>query len=167
MESISELSSILTLVSFMIYFIGRIIRINITKKLRYENLEVYYNSDDCPSNIKVVDEYNVGCNNSERLIISSEVPFNWIKIYEYEYDEIRGKFKKGKLIDKHGFLKAGHAIQINTYLPCGMPAYLLEFQRYDYLIGRLCIAENGKNGVLDELVQMSHTIFSYLYYIFE
>lgn len=167
MEIIGYVSSIATLISFIIYFIGKFIRIKISKKLRYENIEVYYNPDEYNHNLKIVDEYDIGSNNSEKLIISSEVPINWIKLYEYDFNDKEGDFKKGKLVEEHGFLRAGHAIQINTYLPCGMPTYMLEFERYDYLRGCFYIAENGKNGVLGECVTMSHTFRSYLYYIFE
>lgn len=48
-----------------------------------------------------------------------------------------------------------------------MPQYLLEFQWYDYMIGSLFIQENGKSGMIEENIDMSHTIKSYLYYFFE
>lgn len=116
---------------------------------------------------KIVEEYNIGDVNSEKIIISSEMPLNWIKIYNCEFDEKKNTLKKGKLIANHGLLKTRHAISINTYLSCGIPSYLIEFQRYDYLKGRFYIAENGKNDILDEQVTMSHTLASYLYYVFE
>ncbi|WP_313413277.1 hypothetical protein [Sedimentibacter sp.] len=165
MQTIGNISSFVTLISFIIYFIGKFIRIKMSKKLRYESIAVYYNT--CENNFKIVDEYYIGSGNSEKIIVSSEVPLNWIKIYECEYDYKKNKFNKGKLIERHGFLRAGNAIQINTYLPCGMPAHMLEFERYDYLIGTFHLAENGKNGILEECVKLSHTLRSYLYYIFE
>lgn len=165
MQTIGNISSFATLISFIIYFIGKFIKIKTSKKLRYESIAVYYNV--CDNSFQIVDEYYIGESNSEKIIVSSEVPLNWIKIYEYKYDKKKGKFYKGKMIESHGFLRAGHAIQINTYLPCGMPSYMLEFERYDYLVGRFHFAENGKNGILEECVKISHTFRSYLYYIFE
>lgn len=165
MQTIGYVSSFVTLISFILYFIGKFIRIKMSKKLRYENIDTYYNT--CENNFKIVDEYNIGSSNTERIIISSKVPLNWIKIYEYEYDHVKDKFNKGNLIVSYGFLRAGHALQINTYLSCGVPAYMLEFERYDYLIGSFHFAENGKNGILEECVKISHTFRSYLYYIFE
>lgn len=165
MQTIGNISAFATLISFIIYFIGKFIRIKMSKKLRYENIEVYYNTQK--NDLKIVDEYYIGTSNSEIILVSSEVPLNWIKIYEFEYDDKKNKFIKGKLTEKHGFLRAGHAIQINTYLSCGVPAYILEFEQYDYLVGSFHFAENGKNGILEECVTMSHTFRSYLYYIFE
>lgn len=166
MEAIGYISSIATLISFAIYFIGKFIKIKISQKLRYENIEVYYTPDDVSNlNLQIVDEYDIGPINSEKLIVSSEVPINWIKMYECEFDDKKHNLKKGRLVAKHGFLRAGHAIQFNTYLACGIPSYMLEFERYDYLRGRFDVAENGKNGVL--CASMSHTFRSYLYYIFE
>lgn len=167
MQIIGNISSFATLITFIIYLIGKVIRIKISKKLRYENIEVYYNPYVPNSNIKIVEEYNIGSTNTEKLIVSSLVPLNWVKVYEYEFDDKKDEFKKGKLIEKHGYLRAGHAIQINTYLSCGVPAYILDFERYDYLRGSVCFAENGKNGILEECVTMSHTLRSYLYYVFE
>lgn len=165
MQTIGNVSSIITLISFIIYFIGKFIRIKMRKKLRRENIEASYNVNE--NNLKIVDEYCVGPSNTERIIVSSAVPLNWINIYEYEFDNEKNKFKKGILIVRHGFLRAGHAILINTYHSCGVLAYMLEFEQYDYLRGRFCFAENGKNGILEECVTISHTFYSNLYYIFE
>jgi hypothetical protein len=167
MERIGNLSSIVTLISFVIYLIGKVIKIRLSKKLRFESIDVYYNSNDLPSNIKIVEEYNIGDFNSEKLVISSEAPINWIKIYKCEYDEIGNKLKREELIEKHGFLNAGHSIQINTYLSCGIPSCSIIIQRYDYMIGSFHMGENGENGIVDKQIEMSHTFLSYLYYIFE
>ena len=67
MERIGNLSSIVTLISFVIYLIGKVIKIRLSKKLRFESIDVYYNSNDLPSNIKIVEEYNIGDFNSESL----------------------------------------------------------------------------------------------------
>lgn len=167
MGLIGTIASIITLISFIIYFTGKIIKIKISKKLIFEDIQVHYNLDKVNQELKIVEEFDVGANNTENLIISSKDPINWIKIYECDWHDSKNSIIKGNLVEEYGFLKAGHTIQINTYLPCGMPAYLVEFERYDYLLGSFCISENSKNGVLDEFIKMTHTFKSYMYYIFE
>lgn len=63
----------------------------------------------------------------------------------------------------YGFLRAGHAVKINKYLSCNVPAFILEFERYDYLIGSFHFVENGKNGILEYCVKTSHyTVVIYI-----
>lgn len=164
MELIGQISSMATLILFMFYFVGRGITLSLERKLKYENFEIYY-GDKFPENIKIVDEYNVGNNTIESLIITSEKELNWIKVFEFYYNKKNKDFKKGKLVVEHKHLRSSHSIKINTYLPCGIPQYILEFQRYDYLNGTLKLAENGENGIVDVNIEMHHTLKSILYYL--
>lgn len=155
-------SSVATLILFILYFCGKYFIIKQMKNTIFENVVRY---DSNPINLRVVEEYNVGENNSEQLFIYSSNPLNWIKVYECSYDDNKKIFVKNKLIIKHGYLRNGFSIKINTYLPCGLPSYILEYQRFDFIIGSLLLSENGKNGIVDEGLSIKHTFKSLLYYL--
>lgn len=155
-------SSVATLILFILYFCGKYFIIKQMKNTIFENVVRY---DSNPINLRVVEEYNVGENNSEQLFIYSSNSLNWIKVYECSYDDNKKIFVKNKLIIKHGYLRNGFSIKINTYLPCGLPSYILEYQRFDFIIGSLLLSENGKNGIVDEGLSIKHTFKSLLYYL--
>lgn len=162
-ETIGFISSIVTLVLFMTYIIGRCFMINQMKVTILETFNLFY--DDEETNFNVVEQYDIGENNTEKIYLQSSETLRWIKIYEYEYDANSNKFNKGRIVVNHELLRSGFAIKLNTYLPCGMPSYIVEYQRYDFIIGKLELAENGKNGILEEQVSIKHTIKSILYYL--
>lgn len=111
METISQVSSIITLISFVLYFIGRIIKVKLNKKVRYENIEIYYYGQENELfNKKIVAEFNICDFNTEKLIISSEVPINWIRLYKLKFDEGVNDMKKEEILLIKELLKNGHAI---------------------------------------------------------
>ncbi|MCM3393716.1 MULTISPECIES: hypothetical protein [Cytobacillus] len=153
-------SSIVTLMLFLSYIIGRyylIKRMEITLK---ESVEISYNNDN--HNFNVIEEYTLGDLDSEIVYLSSSEPLRWIKFYEYNHNS---KNYKGKLIGEHRVLRNGHALKINTYLTCGIPNYLIEYQRFDFIIGELILAEDGKNGNVSQNLSIKHTFKSILYYL--
>lgn len=162
-EIIGLASSIISLVLFIIYIIGRCFMINEMKVTISETFDLFYNDEE--RDFKVVEEYDIGDNNTEKIYLKSSETLRWIKVYESEYNEKNNKFNKGRLLLNHNLLKRGFAVKLNTYLPCGIPSYIIEYQRYDFIIGELVLAENGKNGILEEQVSIKHTIKSILYYL--
>ena len=67
---LGDIASIATLVLFFIYFIGRIITIAIEKNIKYESVDVYFNENQIPKNIKIIDEYKCSDDSKEILIIT-------------------------------------------------------------------------------------------------
>ncbi|MFD3261368.1 hypothetical protein ACE3MQ_22495 [Paenibacillus lentus] len=158
-STISFISSISTLILFIAYIFGRLYMI---KKVQFTlpvNIDLSYQGEI--EGLKVVNEYDLGANNSETIYLYSSEPLRWIKIYEYDYENS----ENGTLVIQHDLLKDGYAIKINTYLPCGVPNYILEYQRFDYIQGQMLIGENGKNGVLEEHLSTKYTLRSYFYYL--
>lgn len=146
---------------------GKIVKINLNKYLKFESIEVHYYLTDEYYSLNIIEEYDIGIHNDEKIIISSEMPINWIKIYECTFEEKKKDLVKGEIVATHNLLRPGEAIVINSYLSCGIPSYIVEFERHDYLKGSLYLAENGKNGILDNQVSLCHTWKSYLYYLLE
>lgn len=162
-QIISAISSIATLILFILYFIGRIWAINKNKKMLYEEFTLDYLSET--SGIKK-NEYDLGGN--DLLTISSAQGLNWIKLYEVEYCDKKNKFKciSKEPVINHKLLSVNEKMYIKTLVPCGIPRYMIKFERTDYIVGRFYIGFNGKYGGLSMVDYKSKpTLKGYLYYI--
>lgn len=157
---ISFVSSLITVVLFIFFIVSKLIIINTMKETIYEEAEVIYSDEK--EDLKIIEEYDLGDKNSEKVYIYSSKFLRSIKIYEYDICKLK---KKGKPIKIYKNLRSGLAIQINTSLPCGIPRYIVEYIREDYMKGTLLLGENGKSGVLSELINVKHTLKSFIYYI--
>ena len=122
-EIIGLASSIISLVLFITYIIGRCFMINEMKVTISETFDLFYNDEE--RDFKVVEEYDIGDNNTEKIYLKSSETLRWIKVYESEYNEKNNKFNKGRLLLNHNLLKRGFAVKLNTYLPCGIPTYII------------------------------------------
>ena len=162
-EVVGFTSSIISLVLFIAYIAGRIFMIKQMKVTISESINVSYSNEE--QSLRVVEEYNLGDINSEEVYLYSSEVIRWIKVYEYIYNEEKGICEKGDLLIKHELLKHGFAIRFNTYLPCSMPKYLVEYQRFDFMLGEIELCENGKTGILEEHISIKHTIKSIIYYL--
>lgn len=152
-------SSLITLLLFVMYILGRIILIKKMEVTLLESLKVC--RDNELDDVEVVEEFTLGENNSEVVYLTSDEPMRYIKFYEYDFMNERN----GTLLYQHGLLKNGYTIKINTYLTCGIPNYLIEYQRFDYVKGRVLLGENGKNGLIIENLEIKHTLKSIIYYL--
>ena len=157
-STIGFLSSLITMLLFVTYIIGRLLVIKKMEVTMLETLGVSYSGE--LSGFKVVEEITLGEDDTESIYLTSIEPLREVKVYEYDAESD----KPGELVKHCGLLRNGEALKINTYLPCGIPRYLLEYQRFDYVKGTVILAENGLSGLtLNEVVK--HTLKSYLYYL--
>lgn len=163
-EWISYLSSIATLILFILYFIGRIWVINKNKKLLFENFELEYT--ESADKVERKNQYDLG--GLELITISSPQGLNWVKVYKVKFD-----IKKNKMViaEKepvvyHKFLNVNEKIYIKDTVPCGMPVYRIEYERFDYIQGGFDISLDGMyGGLYKNAFKIKLTIKSFLYYI--
>lgn len=160
MDVTSFISSLVTLLLFLAYIFGRILLIKKMEITIEETVNVLRDPENQEFN--VVDTYNLGDLNSETIFLYSTEPLRWVKFYEYDFNN--EKNFKGKLVKEHKILKNGEVLQINTYLNDGIPNYLVEYERFDYIKGEIILAENGKNGNSAQ-PDKKHNFKSYLYYL--
>lgn len=158
-EIIGFASSIVTLILFGTYILGRYLMIKRMEITLLETIEVSHNEE--LSGFNVVEEFELGENTSEAIYLTSTEPIRDIKFYRYDYQ----RDKNSELLQQYGPLKNGQAIKINTYLTCGIPNYVIEYQRFDYVKGRLALGENGKNGKVAESLEIKHTFRSIVYFL--
>ena len=163
---LGNIASIATLILFVIYFIGRIISIIIENKIIYEKIDIYIDEKDIPSNLKIVDEYSCQYKDEILIITPHEKSYNWLAIYECKYNEKINKLKKVKELERFEKIMNDTSIRIDTIISCGIPTYMIEFERSDYIKGTLILQFNGKSGVQEELLELHHTWKSVCYYLF-
>lgn len=163
---LGNIASIATLILFVIYFIGRIISLIIEKKMIYEKVDLYVNEDELPKDIKIVDEYECEYCDNILIITPYEKSYNWLTINECKYDEKNNKLVKTKQLEKFEKIINNTSIRIDATITCGIPLYIIEFERADYIKGILILQSNGKNGVQEEMVKIKHTWKSVIYYLF-
>ena len=163
---LGNIASIVTLILFVIYFIGRIISLIIEKKVIYEKIDIYIEEDDIPKNLKISDEYRCEHEGEILIITPYEKSYNWLAIYECKYDEKNNKLEKVKELEKFEKIMNNTSIKIDTMLTCGNPLYMIEFERSDFIKGTLVLQSNGKNGIQEEILKFHHTWKSVIYYLF-
>lgn len=160
-DKISFVSSVATLILFVLYFIGRIWVINKNSLLLFENFELDYQHD---STVEYKNLYDIGGN--ELITISSQQGFNWLKVYEIEYKENKMYLTRKKLAMTHKLLNINEKLYIKIDVPCGRPRYWVEYERFDYIRGRFYIGFDGRFGGLHAgNFKNRKTLKSYFYYI--
>lgn len=163
-EMISFGASIVTLILFMFYFIGRIITIFAVKKIWKDKVILgIFNADEYNIVDEVVDEsaqteYIFG------VLLSKEGIRN-LNVYKVVPDENRLNTKKGDLLYSRDFLNIDEAIGFRVDTGDLYPTLLIEYESFDYMKIRLWWADNNKNGVFSEMVYPKHTIKSFMYYL--
>ena len=165
---LGDIASIATLILFIIYFIGRIITITIEKNIRLESIDTFEFEEQIPKNIKIVDEFRENENYKEILILTPKVNYyNWIKVYSCKYDEKTNRIKKGKELYKTGIINNNTSFRFDTIISHGIPRYIIEFERNNFIKGDIEVVYNGKNGVQEELIKYHHSVKSIIYILFK
>lgn len=168
MEMLGVISSVATLILFIIYFIGRVISIIIEKNIKFEEINIYTDEKDMPKNIKIVDEFKCNEDSMDILILTPNTKsYNWIKVYECDINRKNGNIKKTKKLYETNRIYNDTSFRLDTIILCAIPKYLIEFERSDYMRGVLNLTTNGKNGVQEEMLRFSHTFKSIIYYLFK
>ena len=125
--------------------------INNWKKVIYEKIDIYIKEEDIPKDLKISDEYRCEHKGEILIITPYEKSYNWLAIYECKYNEKNNNFKKVKELEKFEKIMNNTSIRIDTILACGIPLYIIEFERSDFIKGTLVLQSNGKNGIQEEM----------------
>ena len=164
---IKEVLEFLTLLSIptglTIYLISKIIIIKDLNKYPESQMliidgeiEEDYKTGEIYDKIFTLDE------SCKKLTLKSEKLIRYIKIYEME---ISKNFKKGALVKDISFLAPPRMVLLELSIPCGIPNYIIEYKREDYMIATLNIQYNGRNGYTAASTKLKHTIKSILYHL--
>lgn len=158
---IGLISSITTLLVFLMYLIGKIYAIKKAEMFLTESFFVRHHKDR--SDLNIIKEINLDKNikENETVYLVPNEPIRNISFYTYDWENN----KEGTLIESLGSLKTGEALCIYTYLPCGIPNYIIKYERFDYVEGKLILSEDGRGLTNFRTPEIKHTLKSYFYHM--
>lgn len=154
-------SSVTTLLVFLMYLIGKVYAIKKAEMFLTESFFVRHNNNTDDLNIGKEITLDENIEAYETIYLVPKDPIRGIKFYAYDWEN----HKEGELIKSVGSLRAGEALCINTYLPCGIPNYIIKYERFDYVIGTLVLQEDGRGLTNFRTPEIKHTWRSYFYHL--
>lgn len=168
-------SSIVTLFLFILYIYGRIWRLKLILKSKYDHYDLLVLSDDERAQLQDKDNFititgNTVTDPNDLSIykLTTAVKVRKIKIYKVVYD-VEGPGKKFVPLSNYEFTD----LEPNTPLYIAMepsetiPCHFVEFQYIDYSIASYYISEDRRNGadIFKEDYKTKPTFLTYLYYL--
>lgn len=163
--SLGDAASLVTLVLFVFYILGRIWTIQREKILIYESFEVE-NRQQLPDNIEDSNLFFDIDPMGEILSIVSTVPILKVNVFEIHYNE-EMKLQNVNLVFSNNVpINANIPMYFKVTIPDILPAYKIQFQRFDYVKVSFNVGFNGKfGGMSPGGYKIQHTIKSFLYYM--
>ena len=165
MAMVGDIASIATLVTFLLYAVGKVVTIVRATALMSEefgvSLEDEFHGDGS-------DYYDVD-GGGEVLSITSAVPIVSIKLISVIYDGEKNKLKKGPTSTKHRLRpKRDSRVFLRMSIPEGIPNYRVKIRRFDGTNVTFYVGYNGRCGGMSPIdYKISHTLWSILYYVFQ
>ncbi len=163
-EIIGLLSSIGTLILFVIYFIGRYITMFAVRNT-YDDILTIESRDHRDDALQIVDCCVLNENYLSKMYITTTNGIHNLKIYEYIHEDeftITGK----KLVYERKYINTGYTFEIDVTVPEIFITYCVEYELSDFRKVFFNIQYNMRNGVLTEMVEPKHTFRSFCYYMF-
>ncbi len=158
---IGLISSITTLLVFLMYIVGKIYAIKKAEMFLAESFFVRYDNDKLDINITKEIHLDKDIEAYETIYLVPNEPIRDISFYTYDWEND----KEGTFIESLGSLKTGEALCIYTHLPCGIPNYIIKYERFDYVKGKLVLAEDGRGLTNFRTPEIKHTMKSYFYHL--
>lgn len=166
-EVVSNISSIITCILFILYIIGRIWKIFVTKNLKYEkfirtdtNTEFGINSYD---NVIFIDD------EGEEFSISSSYGIRCIKFYKLSYrpsNNSLSSLASKKLVHTHKNLNINDLLYVRCDLGECVPSIQICIERMDYVKVIFELYSSGRTGnILVRTYKYKMTIRSLIYYL--
>jgi len=158
---IGLISSLTTLLVFLMYIVGKIYAIKKAEMFLAESFFVRHNNET--SDINITKEINLDedIEAHETIYLVPKEPIRDISFYTYDWEND----KEGTFIKSVGSLRTGEALCIYTLLPCGIPNYIIKYERFDYVKGKLILSEDGRGLTNFRTPEVKHTVKSYFYHL--
>ena len=158
---ISNISAIVTCIAFVLYVIGHIWSIHISKNKIFEKFE-FINED-----IDDVEYIDFGKKEYGRIFsVSSPEGIKSIKIFKAQHQGEDFVTNKGKLLKEVKNIKPNQKVYIRANFTDVSSNIYLEIQRADYIKTSFLVADSGKDGSFQQVNYTNKmTFMSWLYYL--
>lgn len=167
LQVISNISSIITAVTFIVYLVGRFIRISFSKYNTHERFTVYERQKtgrDIEEETNYLEISAIG----DEFIFEAENDVRRITFFRCELEDNFIKIKSMDKIGEWGHLSAHEKLYIRCDLGEFLPFIRIEIERLDFTRVSFNLNASGKNG---DLVAYNYKyttgIKGVLYYFFE
>ncbi|MGO5337329.1 hypothetical protein ACTQZS_11080 [Bilifractor sp. LCP19S3_H10] len=167
LQVISNISSIITAVTFIVYLVGRLIRISFSKYNTHERFTVYERQKtgrDIEEETNYLEISAIG----DEFILEAENDVRRITFFRCELEDNFSKIKSMVKIGEWGHLSAHEKLYIRCDFGEFLPFIRIEIERLDFTRVSFNINESGKNG---DLVAYNYKyttgIKGFLYYFFQ
>lgn len=167
LQIISNISSIITAVTFIFYLVGRFIRISFSKYNTHERFTVY-ERQKTGRDIEEETNYLEISATGEEFIFEAENDVRRITFFRCELEDNSSKIKSMDKIGECGHFSAHEKLYIRCDLGEFLPFIRIEIERLDFTKVSFNLNTNGKNGDLVAYDYKYTTgIKGALYYFFE
>ena len=161
---IGNVSSVVTLFLFVIYIIGHLWRIIVSRNLLYEKFQMENMSND---EVEKVDKLiDLSGDNGEIFSVSSPNGIRKISLYKCKYIEETNCLEKEQLVSEFSNVNINEKVYVRGVIPEGVPNTYVELEKTDYVKIGFAVATSGKNG---EFVKVDYkckmTLKSWIYYM--
>lgn len=185
---LGDIASIITVVLFIAYIIGRLWSLKKALEFMQEEFavmnvdpdnedidvneeELYFELiDDVDADDEREDGFEEAEERGEIISIKSKVSMLWFKVLRIPYDDEGNELPEGKAepeIESEQPIRENVPIYIRTEIPEGYPTYRFRYQRADYIICSFDLDYNGRSGGMAPTnYKLKHTALSYLFYFF-
>jgi hypothetical protein len=167
MQNISNISSIITAVTFIVYLIGRFIRIGFSKYNTHERFTVY-KREKSGRNIDEETNFLEITSIGDEFIVEAENDVRKITFFRCNFENGFSKIKSMDKIGEWGHFGAHDKLYVRCDLGEFLPFIRVEIERLDFTKVSFNLNASGKNG---DLVAYNYKyttgIKSILYYFFE
>lgn len=167
MQTISNISSIITAVTFIVYLVGRFIRISFSKYNTHEMFTVY-ERDKTGRDIEEETNFLEITSVRDELIVEAENDVRRITFFRCDLEDDFSKIKSQDKIGEWGHLCAHEKLYVRCDLGEFLPYIRIEIERLDFTKVSFNLNASGKNG---DLVAYNYKyttgIKGVLYYFFE
>lgn len=163
MQTISNISSIITAVTFIIYLIGRFIRISFSKYDTHERFTVYKREKygrDIDEETNFLEITSVG----DEFIVEAENDVRKIAFFRCDFEDDFSKIKTKDKIGEWSHLGARDRLYVRCDLGEFLPSFRVEIERLDFTRVSFNLNASGKNG---DLVAYNYKYTTGINYFFE
>lgn len=162
MQTLSQISSIATLILFIFYFIGR--SWTLLKDIKYPNLYMTLDMKDKDE----YDEFDIDLDGNDIILAKYTQDIRWLKISKVKWKSDFKSYTVSKELKKINYVSANKEITICVNVPEGIPDKILQFELESGIQGELLIGSDGRQnseGVSVSNIKLKKTLKAWIYYM--